>query len=159
MGEAYFAGGCFWGLEHLFGKREGVVSATSGYMGGSIEAPSYEEVCSGESGHLEAVRVEYDPKVVSYVHLVRYFFEIHDPTQADGQGPDLGEQYLSAVFCGDEEERSIVGRLIGTLKVRGYDVATRVLPMSPFWEAEAYHQRYYERSGKQPYCHAYLKRF
>jgi peptide methionine sulfoxide reductase msrA/msrB len=156
---AYFAGGCFWGVEYLFESKEGVVSAVSGYMGGSTEDPSYEEVCTGRTGHLETVRVEYDPEKVSYEEIARFFFEIHDPTQASGQGPDLGTQYRSAVFYQSEEERETVEKLIGILKDKGYAVVTKVLPAGEFWKAEDYHQDYYERNGHRPYCHAYKKRF
>lgn len=156
---AHFAGGCFWGVEHLFEQKEGVISAASGYMGGDKEYPTYEEVCSGRTGHLEAVEVEYDPDRVSYEELARYFFEIHDPTQANGQGPDTGAQYLSAVFYGSDEEKETIERLIGILEDKGYDVATQVLPATRFWRAEDYHQDYYERKGHQPYCHVYRKRF
>ncbi|MBD3349621.1 MAG: bifunctional methionine sulfoxide reductase B/A protein [Candidatus Eisenbacteria bacterium] len=156
---AYFAGGCFWGVEYHFEKEEGVVSAVSGYMGGSAERPSYEEVCSGRTGHLETVRVEYDPSKVTYEELARLFFEIHDPTQASGQGPDIGSQYLSAVFYETEEEKETIEKLIGILEDKGYDVATKVLPADEFWPAEDYHQDYYERKGHKPYCHAYEKRF
>jgi peptide methionine sulfoxide reductase msrA/msrB len=156
---AHFAGGCFWGVEHLFEGKEGVVSATSGYMGGSKEAPTYQDVISGATGHLEAVEVEYDPGKVTFEELARYFFEIHDPTQANGQGPDIGEQYLSAVFYASDEEKETAERLIGILMDKGYDVATKVLPATDFWPAEDYHQDYYARKGRQPYCHVYTKRF
>jgi peptide methionine sulfoxide reductase msrA/msrB len=156
---AHFAGGCFWGLEHLFEQKEGVISAVSGYMGGSKDDPTYSGVCSGTTGHLESVEVEYDLEKISYEDLARYFFEIHDPTQANGQGPDIGAQYLSAVFYGTDEERATAERLIGILKDKGYDVATKVLPATKFWKAEDYHQDYYARNGHQPYCHAYKKRF
>jgi peptide methionine sulfoxide reductase msrA/msrB len=157
--KAYFAGGCFWGVEHLFEQKEGVVAATSGYMGGSTEDPSYREVCSGRTGHFEAVEVEYDPETVTYEELAKYFFEIHDPTQSDGQGPDRGSQYLSAVFYGTDDEKATAERLIGILRQKGYDVATMVLPNSAFWPAEDYHQDYYERKGSEPYCHGYTRRF
>ena len=156
---AHFAGGCFWGVEHLFEQKEGVLSAVSGYMGGTAEEPTYQQVLGGRTGHLEAVQVEYDPSKVSYEELARYFFEIHDPTQANGQGPDIGAQYLSAVFYGSEEEKEIAERLIGILEEKGYDIATMLKPAGTFWPAEDYHQDYYERKGSQPYCHAYAKRF
>jgi peptide methionine sulfoxide reductase msrA/msrB len=157
--KAYFAGGCFWGVEHLLQQQPGVVAVVSGYMGGQLENPSYEQVCSQRSGHLETVEVLYDPARVSFEALANLFFEIHDPTQADGQGPDIGPQYRSAIFVQDEEERAISERLIAALRKRGYDVVTRVLPLAPFWRAEAYHQDYYARTGKTPYCHRYQKRF
>ncbi|MBD3368274.1 MAG: bifunctional methionine sulfoxide reductase B/A protein [Candidatus Eisenbacteria bacterium] len=157
--KAYFAGGCFWGVEHLFEQKEGVISASSGYMGGSVEDPSYRQVVSGGTGHLETVEVEYDPEKVSYEDLAKYFFEIHDPTQEGGQGPDIGPQYISAVFYSTEDEKKTAERLIGILKDKGYDVVTDVRPAGEFWEAEGYHQDYYEQKGTQPYCHAYTKRF
>ncbi len=156
---AHFAGGCFWGVEHQFAGKEGVVSAVSGYMGGTKEDPTYQEVLSGRTGHLEAVEVEYDPEKVTYEELARLFFEIHDPTQHNGQGPDIGGQYLSAVFYGSEEEKATVERLIAILEDKGYDIATSVRPAGEFWKAEDYHQDYYERKGQQPYCHVYTPRF
>lgn len=156
---AHFAGGCFWGLENLFEQKEGVISAISGYMGGTKENPTYREVCSGTTGHLESVEVEYDPEKVSYEELARHFFEIHDPTQANGQGPDIGGQYLSAVFYANDQEKATAERLIRTLKDGGYDVVTKVLPATRFWKAEDYHQDYYARNGHEPYCHVYKKRF
>jgi peptide methionine sulfoxide reductase msrA/msrB len=156
---AYFAGGCFWGVEHLFEKEEGVISARSGYMGGGIEDPSYQQVCRGNTGHAETVEVEFDPAVISYEDLARLFFEIHDPTQRNRQGPDVGSQYRSAVFHVDDEQRKIAEKLIGILRDKGYDVATAVSPAGTFWVAEDYHQDYYEIKGSRPYCHARQKRF
>jgi peptide methionine sulfoxide reductase msrA/msrB len=156
---AYFAGGCFWGVEHLFEQEEGVISARSGYMGGTTESPSYQQVCRGNTGHAETVEVEYDPSDVSYETLARLFFEIHDPTQGNRQGPDVGSQYRSAVFYADEDQRKTAEKLIGILRDKGYEVTTEVSPAGTFWEAEDYHQDYYERSGKRPYCHARQKRF
>ncbi len=157
--KAYFAGGCFWGVEYYFEKKEGVISAVSGYMGGDTENPSYREVCSGETGHYEAVEITYDPGKVSYEELAKLFFEIHDPTQRDGQGVDKGEQYLSAVFYNEETEKKIAENLINILKSRGYDVATRLLKADAFWKAEDYHQDYYDRKQISPACHVYKKRF
>jgi len=155
---AYFAGGCFWGVEHHFEKLQGVKSVVSGYMGGRTENPSYREVSRGDSGHLEAVKVEYDPEAISYEELARLFFNIHDPTQADGQGPDIGSQYRSAVFYADEHQKKIAAKLIRILKSKGFDVATKTLPVSTFYPAEKYHQDYYERTGNLPYCHIFKKR-
>jgi peptide methionine sulfoxide reductase msrA/msrB len=157
--KAYFAGGCFWGVEYHFERLEGVISAVSGYMGGTVDNPSYRAVCSGQTGHLEVVEVKYDPNKVSYEKLARLFFETHDPTQANGQGPDIGAQYLSAIFYTNEQEKETAKKLIGILKDKGYEVVTQVLPASTFWKAEDYHQDYYAKTGKQPYCHAYQKRF
>ncbi len=157
--KAYFAGGCFWGIEHLFNRLDGVVSAVSGYMGGDVDDPSYEQVCGGDTGHLEAVEVCYDPGQVAYEDIARYFFEIHDPTQPDGQGPDIGQQYLSAAFYNDSAELETLESLVSLLKGKGYDIVTRLLPSCRFWKAEEYHQNYYAKTGKQPYCHLYTKRF
>jgi peptide methionine sulfoxide reductase msrA/msrB len=157
--KAYYAGGCFWGVEHLFQSKAGVLDAVSGYMGGSLENPSYQDVCTGRTGHLETVEIRYDPDQTSYEELTKFFFEIHDPTQANGQGPDIGPQYLSAVFYSSEEEKETARRLIGILKSKGYDVATKVLPVERFWKAEEYHQDYYVKKNHQPYCHFYQKRF
>ena len=157
--KAYFAGGCFWGVEHLYQGQTGVKSAVSGYMGGEVENPTYEQVCSKKTGHLETVEVTYDSGQISYEELAKYFFEIHDPTQANGQGPDIGPQYLSAVFYTTEEERDTAEKLIGILKERGFNVVTRLIPAETFWPAEDYHQDYYQKKGTQPYCHIYQKKF
>ncbi|HIE05489.1 MAG TPA: bifunctional methionine sulfoxide reductase B/A protein [bacterium (Candidatus Stahlbacteria)] len=157
--KAYFAGGCFWGVEYYFEKKEGVISAVSGYMGGTKGNPTYEEVCSGKTGHYEAVEVTYDPKMVSYEELAKLFFEIHDPTQPDGQGPDIGEQYMSVVFYSNGEEKKIAEGLIKILKDKGYNVVTKLLPATKFYKAEDYHQDYYEKKKQKPYCHIYQKRF
>lgn len=158
---AYFAGGCFWGVEYYLEKLPGVVSAESGYMGGAEPNPSYEEVSSHATGHVETVKVTYDPDKVSYEEVAKRFFEIHDPTQADGQGPDLGPQYHSVVFVNNADERATIQKLIQALKRRGYQVVTRIedARSNPFWPAEAYHQDYYEHKGTLPYCHARVKRF
>ena len=151
--KAYFAAGCFWGVEYYFEKLKGVISAISGYMGGHIENPNYKMVCTGFSGHLEVVEVTYDETIVSFETLAKLFFEIHDFTQTNGQGPDLGSQYLSAVFYMDEEQKTISEKLILLLENKGYSVATSLYPYSIFYEAEGYHQDYYERHQKVPYCH------
>jgi peptide methionine sulfoxide reductase msrA/msrB len=156
---AYFAGGCFWGTEYLLAKADGVLSARVGYMGGHTTNPTYREVCDGRTGHAEAVEVVYDPTRTSYETLARLFFEVHDPTQKNRQGPDIGEQYRSAVFYVDDAQRLTAARLIGILKERGYDAATEVTKAGTFWPAEEHHQDYYDRNGKQPYCHVYQKRF
>jgi peptide methionine sulfoxide reductase msrA/msrB len=113
----------------------------------------------GNSGHFEALRILYDPSLLSYQSLLKYFFEIHDPTQENGQGHDLGQQYQSAVFYYNEEQRKEAEALIADLKKRGYSVATQLFPISTFWKAESYHQHYYDKTGKNPYCHVYTKRF
>jgi len=153
--EAIFAAGCFWGVEHYFKKLPGVLKTEVGYTGGSKLNPTYEEICEGDTGHFEALRVIYDPRVLSYEKLVKYFFEIHDFTQRDGQGPDLGEQYLSVIFYFDEAQEKMARQLIEVLKRKGYLPATQLLPVAAFWRAEDYHQAYYQKNGKQPYCHRY----
>jgi methionine-S-sulfoxide reductase len=158
-GLAYFAGGCFWGVEHYMEQLEGVTSVESGYMGGHVQAPSYEDVSSATSGHFETVRVRFDPDRVSYEEVAKLFFEIHDPTQADGQGPDIGPEYRSVVFVSTPEQKRTVESLIAQLKTRGYDVVTELRTADRFWAAEAYHQDYYERTGRRPYCHRRVRRF
>lgn len=156
---ALLAGGCFWGVEHLFKKLKGVIKVSSGYIGGHVVNPSYEEVSSGLTGHFEAVEVIFDKKNLSFEKLAQYFFEIHDSTQENGQGPDIGPQYRSAIFYLTEEQRNTALSLIRTLKAKAYEVKTEVLPASPFYRAEEYHQDYYQKKGGTPYCHHYQKRF
>lgn len=158
-GTAIYAGGCFWGVEHLMQQVPGVISVESGYIGGHVDHPTYEQVCAHTTGHAEAVRVVYDPSKVSYETLTRLFLEIHDPTQADGQGPDRGEQYRSEIFYADDAQRRTAERLIGILRDKGYAVVTRVSAATTFWPAEDYHQDYYRHKGTEPYCHRYTKRF
>ena len=157
--KAYFAGGCFWGVEYFFQKEEGVLSTTVGYMGGHKDHPTYSEVCAGKTGHSEAIEVVYDPAITTYEKMARLFFEIHDPTQVNRQGPDIGEQYRSAIFYVDEEQKEIAEKLVALLEAKGYDIATELTPACAFWEAEDYHQDYYEMMNKQPYCHARVERF
>jgi peptide methionine sulfoxide reductase msrA/msrB len=157
--KAYFAGGCFWGMEYHFEKVDGVLAVDSGYIGGKIKNPSYKDVSKGTSGHFEAIEVSYDPTKVSYGTLAKLFFEIHDPTQKDGQGPDIGSQYLSAVFTSDKNEKETINKLIMQLKSKGLDISTKILDADTFYKAENYHQDYYKKSAKVPYCHAYVKRF
>jgi methionine-S-sulfoxide reductase len=128
-------------------------------MGGTLKNPTYYQVVRGDTGHLESVEVTYDPSLISYETLTKAFFEIHDPTQRDGQGPDVGEQYHSAIFVSDESQRRITSSLIKQLRAYGYDVATKVLPAASFYPAETYHQNYYVKNKKVPYCHGYVKRF
>ena len=156
---AYFAGGCFWGVEYFFQKVEGVISTTVGYMGGHKDNPTYEEVCRGTTGHIETMKVVFDPVKTTYEKLAKLFFEIHDPTQVNRQGPDIGEQYRSEIFYTNYEQKKTAEKLIKTLKDKGYNVATKLSKADKFWEAENYHQDYYKNNGKQPYCHAYTKRF
>jgi peptide methionine sulfoxide reductase msrA/msrB len=157
--KAIFAGGCFWGLEYYFAKAPGVISTTVGYTGGHVDHPTYYQVCNGKTGHLEAIQIVFDPAKTSYEALTKLFFEIHDPTQKDGQGPDIGEQYRSAVFYLDDGQKAIAEELLGKLQKKGYHTVTRVVKASTFWPAEEYHQDYYEKKGKMPYCHVRTDRF
>ena len=156
---AIFAGGCFWGVEYYMKKAPGVLAVESGYTGGKVEDPSYEEVCEGNTGHVEAVRVLFDASRTDYETLAKLFFEIHDPTQLNYQGPDYGMQYRSEIFYTSPEQKAVAEKLIQQLKTKGYDVVTRLAPATTFWVAEDYHQNYYERKGALPYCHGYTKRF
>jgi len=157
--KAYFAGGCFWGVEYYLEKIDGVKEVTSGFMGGHLSNPSYKDVIYKNTGHLESVEVVYDPTKVSYQTLAKAFFEIHDPTQTNGQGPDIGSQYHSAVFVSTVNERKTIQKLIKLLEAKGYKVATQIRQAKTFYQAEGYHQDYYEHKGTTPYCHGYIKRF
>jgi len=158
---AYFAGGCFWGVEYWFLKLDGVVGAYSGYMGGSVENPTYKDVCTKNTGHIETVEVIYDNKKISYEELVKFFFEIHDPEQTNGQGPDIGPQYISAIFYNNQEEKRIAKSIIEQLENRGMKIATKLIDATKhkFYKAEEEHQNYYNLRGLRPYCHTYTKRF
>ena len=156
---AIFAGGCFWGVEHYMQLIRGVLAARSGYAGGKVENPTYEQVCTGRTGHAEAVEVVFDPAKVSYEQLARRFFEIHDPTQVNRQGPDTGTQYRSVIFYLDEEQQKITENLISKLRANGYDVATEVTPASHFYPAEPYHQDYIRKHPNRYICHIPIQRF
>lgn len=156
---AYFAGGCFRGVEYQLGLLEGVREVRSGYMGGTTEDPTYQEVSSGTTGHTETVEVYYDPAIISFREVAKRFFEIHDPTQLGHQGPDYGSQYRSAVFYASESQKRITEELIELLREKEYDVMTEVVPAGTFYPAEEYHQDYYEKSGGTPYCHTPVERF
>ncbi len=157
--KVYFAGGCFWGVEHFFKQEEGVISVESGYIGGHVENPTYEQVCSGRTGHAEAVEVVYDNTKIDFENLAKLFFEIHDPEQIDRQGPDIGNQYRSEIFYTNDKQKEIADSLIMVLIRKGYEVATEATQATTFYPAEEYHQDYYEKTGKKPYCHFYTKRF
>lgn len=150
---AIFASGCFWGTEYYLKKAKGVKSTSVGYIGGHIENPTYEQVCTGTTGHAEAVEVIFDPTQTSFETLARLFFETHDFTQVNRQGPDIGEQYRSVIFYTDEEQKQITEKLIRLLKDKGYKVATKLEKAGEFYNAEKYHQNYYFKTGGTPYCH------
>lgn len=156
---AVFASGCFWGTEYHLQQVDGVIDTKPGYTGGHVKNPSYRQVCTGMTGHAEAVRVVYNPEKVSYETLAKLYFETHDPTQIDRQGPDIGTQYRTEIFYANEEQKKIAEDLIKQLEAKGLKVATKLTPAATFWVAEEYHQDYYEKTGKTPYCHIYTKRF
>lgn len=157
-GRAIFAGGCFWGVEDAFQKLNGVHSVISGYTGGTMPNPNYEQVSTGRTGHAEAVEVLFDPAKVSYETLARLFFEIHDPTQLNRQGPDVGTQYRSAIFYTDSTQKNIVEVLISQLEAKGWDVVTQLAPAATFYPAEDYHQDFTARTGRGG-CHMKVARF
>jgi len=156
---AIFAGGCFWGVEYFLQQEPGVLAVVSGYIGGHVKNPSYKEVCTGTTGHAEAVRVVYDPSKTTYEKLVKLFLEIHDPTHVDRQGPDIGPQYRSEIFYINDDQKKMAAKYLDILRDKGYKVATRLTPASEFYDAEDYHQDYYFVNNKTPYCHGYTKRF
>ena len=156
---AYFAGGCFWGVEFLFKNINGVKNISVGYIGGKKEYPTYEEVCEGNTGHAEAIEIIYDPQIISFEKLAKLFFEIHDFTQINRQGPDVGEQYRSEIFYTTEKQKTIAENILKILKQKKYAVATIITPAAKFWKAENYHQDYYSKKGGRPYCHSYRKIF
>ena len=156
---AIFAGGCFWGMQSLLAEGRGVIRTTCGYTGGHTDHPTYDQVCAHTTGHAEAVEVLFDPKSTTFEALARLFFEIHDPTQHDRQGPDVGDQYRSAIFYTSEKQKEIALRLIEELKKKNMAIATQVVPAATFWKAEDYHQDYYRKTGGHPYCHKRVERF
>lgn len=156
---AIFACGCFWGTQHQFAKQKGVVNTLAGYTGGKEAFPSYADVRSHKTHHVEAVIVEYRPEEVSYETLCQLFFEIHDPAQTDGVGPDIGAQYRSCIFFRNEAQKATAKQVMQTLREKGYEVNTLLLPAEDFYIGEAYHQHYYEKTGGEPYCHVRTKKF
>jgi len=152
---ASFAAGCFWGIEAAFRHVKGVIGTVAGYTGGSTPEPAYEKVCSGRTGHAEAVEVIFDPAVVSYEKLLELFWNIHDPTQVNRQGPDTGTSYRSAIFYHTQEQKEQAeasrARLGASGKFQGKTIATEIVPATQFWKAEEYHQQYYEKCGRG-YC-------
>ena len=139
--KAYFAGGCFWGVEHLMQQEEGVINVVSGYMGGHVDNPTYLQVKGHTTGHAETVEITYNSKVTSYETLLKFFMEIHDPTQLNRQGVDIGPQYRSEIFYLTPDEKECAEKVIGILKEKGYEVVTKVTPAGKFWVAEEYHQK------------------
>jgi peptide-methionine (S)-S-oxide reductase len=149
-----FAAGCFWGVEYVFLRVPGVTDAVSGYTGGTTEHPTYREVCSHTTGHAEAVLVTFDPEVVTYEQLLEVFWAMHDPTQVNRQGPDTGDQYRSGIYTHSEEQQAAALASRERAQSR-FDrpIATEILLATTFYPAEDYHQRYYEKTGHEPYCH------
>lgn len=156
---AIFAGGCFWGVEYYMQKQKGVISVESGYIGGTQENPTYKLVSSGTTNYAEAVRIVFDPSKTNYETLAKIFFEIHDPTELNRQGPDIGKQYRSEIFYTNTEQKIIADSLIKILQNKKLKITTKVTPATRFYKAEDYHQDYYKHKGTLPYCHKYTKLF
>lgn len=159
MEKAYFASGCFWGTEYHFMKAKGVLETTVGYMGGKTLNPTYKEVCSGTTGHIETTEIVYDPAQTSFETLLKLYYETHNFEQIGGQGPDIGSQYQSVVFYVNEEQKKMVEKYLQILTDKSYQPATKLLPAPEFWPAEDYHQEYYHKKNGSPYCHIYKKIF
>lgn len=151
-----FGAGCFWGVEYVFERVPGVLGTEVGYAGGHTENPTYRDVCSHGTGHAEVLRVEFDPSVVSFYQLLEVFWAMHDPTQVNRQGPDVGDQYRSAIFTdSDKQQRAAEASRDAAQAKFDRPIATEIAPAGPFWPAEDYHQRYYEANGHTPYCHVF----
>ncbi|CAN5702043.1 hypothetical protein BH11PLA1_BH11PLA1_08560 [soil metagenome] len=156
MQTATFGAGCFWGVEYIFAEQPGVIEAVSGYSGGDLDNPSYEDVCAHTTKHVEVVQVTFDPTRITFEQLLSDFFRLHDPTQVNGQGPDIGNQYRSVVFAHNAEQEAAAKKMIAEInasKVFRRPVATSVEPFKKFWKAEDYHQKHYVKKGGTPYCH------
>ena len=154
--KATFGAGCFWGVEYQYAKIPGVISAESGYAGGKTENPTYEDICAKGTGHAEVIEVTFDPAKVTYRTLVEYFFKMHDPTQVDRQGPDIGDQYRSVIFThSPEQQKTAEDVKIGLTLAKAFSrpIATQIDKAPKFWRAEEYHQKYYQLRKKKPYCH------
>lgn len=147
--KALFAAGCFWGVQKKFDELDGVIETTVGYTGGKIENPTYKQVCSDKTGHAEAILVKFDDEKISYEELVRFFFKIHDPTQKDRQGPDIGSQYRSAIFFYDQNQKEIAEKVLNELNKEKYNskIVTEVVKSGEFYKAEDYHQKYLDKKG------------
>jgi methionine-S-sulfoxide reductase len=153
MEQAIFAAGCFWGVQYYFDQVPGVISTSVGYTGGATENPTYEDVLTHTTGHAEAVLIEFDDSIVDFETLVRHFFRLHDPTQLNRQGPDVGENYRSAIFYVTDRQKEIAERVIDELQPKLEDkVVTEVTMAGPFYEAEEYHQKYTQKTGRGA-CH------
>jgi len=157
---ATFAGGCFWCTEAVFDQLKGVVKVESGYSGGKVPDPSYEDVCSGDTGHAETIQVIFDPSAVSYADLLRIFFTTHDPTTLNRQGADVGTQYRSAVFYHNPEQERVAREIVQEFeksKVWKRPIVTEITPFKNFYKAEDYHQDYYANNSRQPYCRVVIE--
>lgn len=155
---ATLGGGCFWCLEPAFEELEGVVDVESGYSGGTAANPSYRQVCGGDTGHAEVVRVEFDPERISYREILEVFFAIHDPTTLNRQGNDAGTQYRSVIFYHDAEQQRIASEVIAEARsALGREVVTQLVPAAPYYRAEDYHQEYFRHNPEQGYCMAVIE--
>lgn len=152
--KAAFAAGCFWGVEYVFSKFKGVVLTKAGYMGGHTKNPTYREVCAGTTSHAETLYIEFNPEIISYKKLLEIFFECHDPTTMNRQGPDVGSQYRSVIFYYSKKQKkeAEVAKKKYEKKIGG-EIVTEIVKAPEFYEAEEYHQKYYEKKGSEPYCH------
>ena len=157
--KAIFAAGCFWGVQHQFQRVEGVLNTLVGYTGGPEQNPKYPEVKAHQTHHVEAILIDYDADIVNYEELCKVFFEIHDPAQTDGVGPDIGPQYRSEIFYLNEGQKETAKKIIELLRSKGHEVNTILREAEHFWEGEEYHQHYYDKTGGEPYCHIRVKKF
>ncbi|MFO0704539.1 MAG: peptide-methionine (S)-S-oxide reductase MsrA [Candidatus Andersenbacteria bacterium] len=153
---AIFAGGCFWCTEAIFQSLRGVLKVMPGYTGGTVPNPTYEQVCSGRTGHAEATRIEFDPREIAYRDLLTVFFATHDPSTLNRQGNDVGTQYRSAIFVTTPEQQQESEQFVAELKKSGVKVTTEIKPFETFYEAEDYHRDYYRKNKEQPYCQAVI---